>query len=630
MIRPSDAFTLAFTKFKTRKVRTIVTATIASLLFSVLVMAVLVISGIISSARDFTAGGLTERYITSVLSMDDVSYGGSTEVMARAKTIHKQLTIDKAAEAKRLGLDYDPSQEPEPVVDMGNGERYLDENSVAAKQALAEEIKSQPSSFDKIKDLAAPYDPKAVYETQYSQINGQANLMTADGESFNYSDDTGFDPAKGSGLGEGWVYMDQSVTKPFMLSQDQLAEQSNREAIPVIAPYRQVEEALGLKDLPKDASRQDQLQRIKEVRSKAHQVEYQLCYRNSASIDSIEQAKQLKNEISKNQNNPDYIKPSVVYELPTPDSCGAVSIASDSRSAQEKDYDEKLKQLEYKFNPEAEPAQQKVDFRVVGIAPAGPDFESFSTVDGLVQMVAGSSLQGLWVIPNQLYEQLPNKSDYEKFRQVSGSSYGFQNYAMSSAGHLVEFSSVEEAKQFRETAGCSGWDCGSGKPLIQYFGSNSALIDEIMDGATSVLQVAGLVIAGIASIIMLGMVGRVIADSRRETAVFRAIGARRSDINVVYVIYTVMFSLFIALIAIIIGTLLAGWLDISWSDQATVSAQLAFSGAKDDMTFRLINFWPTAIVAVVGLILAAGLLSLLIPLVRNVRRSPLKDMRDDQ
>ena len=119
MIRFTDAFTLAHTKLRTRKVRTIITAAIASLLFSLLVAAILVISGVIGSARSFTEGGLTERYLTSAVVMsagiDGMDEMSSPEIIARAQEIHKQLIADKTAEAKRLGIEYDPKSEPSPV-----------------------------------------------------------------------------------------------------------------------------------------------------------------------------------------------------------------------------------------------------------------------------------------------------------------------------------------------------------------------------------------------------------------------------------------------------------------------------------------------------------------------------------
>ena len=628
MIRLSDAFTLAYTKLKTRKVRSIVTAAIASLLFSLLVVAILVITGVINSARNFTEGGLTERFVTSVVTFQNGDVGGSPKVQARAQQIHEQLIAEKTAEAKRLGIEYDPNSEPKPVEDFGDGDRYLDMSSPAARQAAAEYVSEQPTVVESAKKLAEPYNPIAVYETDYSQIDGEATVMK-DGKEILKRDDQPVGPSDDGGLGAGWVYMDQAVSESFLLPSEQLDRQKNRSAIPIIAPYNYVEKALGLEKLPRSASREDQLERIREVRSRASGVTFDVCYRNHASMQLVEQARQQGDEIKKNENNREYQKPSLIYGLPDPATCGAAPIISDTRSAQEKDYASKLESFETKFNPESQPDQQKISFRVVGIAPGSPDYTTFNTVDGVISMVAGQSLQGLWVVPNHLYEQLPNKSDYEKFRLTSGSNDNFTNPGMYWVGQLVEFGSSEDARGFIDSMSCESAYCNQ-DTIATYFGSNSALIDDITDGSRRVIEVAGLIIAGIAAIIMMGMVGRVITDSRRETAVFRAIGARRIDINAVYIIYTIMFALLIAAISLVIGLAVASWVDISWGDRATVSAQLAFAGAKDGEVFRLIGFSAPALLAAVGLILLAGLLSVALPLARNVRRSPLSDMRDDQ
>lgn len=635
MIRFTDAFTLAHTKLRTRKVRTIITATIASLLFSLLVAAILVISGVIGSARNFMEGGLTERYLTSAVVMpagiDGMDEMSSREIIARAQEIHKQLIADKTAEAKRLGIEYDPKSEPSPVNEIGVaernlvGERYLDESSAAARQALAEYHQSRPSDIEAIRKIAEPFKPKAVYQTEFSALNGRATHMEDGQESFGDDEQNqDQDPYASSGLESGWVYMDQGVTDGFLLPQAKAANFATGEAIPLIAPYDKVEKSLGLKKLPNNASQKERLARISEVRSKASDVVFEICYRNSSSEMLIEQAKRTQSEIAKNQNNPNYKKPNLVYGLPEASSCGPAVVESDTRTQGEKDEAAKLDEFESKFNKDYIPDQQKLTFKVVGIAPSGPEYSNFSTVDGIVSMVAGQSLQGLWVVPSQLYDKLPNKAQLDKFK-TSSQSHTMPAYV----GQLVEFKSSGDAKRFIDDTTCLDIDCDS-HTYAYHFGSNSALTDEISRGSQQVLKVAGLIIASIAAVIMMGMVGRVMSDSRRETAVFRAIGARRGDISLIYLTYTTLFCLVIAALALALGMAIAGWVDSEWSSQATVSAQLAFAGAKDGEVFRLIGFSWSALLAVIGLIVATGLVGVLVPLMRNVRRSPLRDMRDDQ
>ena len=137
-------------------------------------------------------------------------------------------------------------------------------------------------------------------------------------------------------------------------------------------------------------------------------------------------------------------------------------------------------------------------------------------------------------------------------------------------------------------------------------------------------------IAGlIASLIMMGMLSRVIADCRRESAVLEAIGATRNDMRVVYLLYTVLLSLIIATTALGIGLGIALWLDMTYADTLTTQMHLTFITAPLEEQLHLIGFWPELLPAAIGLILFSGLVSMLLPLSRNLTRNPIKDMRDE-
>lgn len=200
--------------------------------------------------------------------------------------------------------------------------------------------------------------------------------------------------------------------------------------------------------------------------------------------------------------------------------------------------------------------------------------------------------------------------------------------AFSGVGVLVEFANATDTRKFVTEQSCNGYDC-RGKLFISYFGSNSVLIEDIMTNATRALQVSGLVVSVVAAILMMGMVGRVVTDSRRETAVFRAIGARRNDIRAVYSIYVTAFALIIAASALAIGTLTAWAISANLSDSLTTSARLMFIESKETAPFSLVGWWPEAVGLLVGLVVFVGLAAMLLPLSRNLVRSPLKDMRDE-
>lgn len=629
MIRLSDGALLALTKLRTRKIRTVVTVVTASLLFGGLVAAVLVIGGVIQSTTNFTKGSLSERYITNVQYFNNASYDpASPTLQARATELYNKLVSDKKADAKRLGVNYDPSTETKPVVKDPSGASYLDTSASTAQQAITEYTATQPTDLARVTQLAAPYHPVKVYELQTSSLPGAMTVMKKGVEDFTAQNTQKQSYASTADISQGWRYLDASLTAPFLLSKAQLAVQQNTNDLPIIAPYSKVEAALNLPALPKNATAADRTKRIAAVREKAATVTFTTCYRNTVSSAQISEAIRVADDIKRHKNDATYEKPALQYGLPTADSCAAAPIIRDVRSSAEKQQAEKELQFKRDFNETVDPVQQKVTFRVVGIGPDGFSAESFSAVDLLVTAMAGSSLQGLWVVPQDLYNALPNKADYARF-EPSAVANPAQTLNFGQGGQLVEFATAADAKAFTTKVGCTGMDCAGTKPLISYFGSNSVLLADIVAAITQGLTIAVLVVALIAALIMMGMVGRVIGDSRRETAVFRAIGAKRNDIRVIYVTYTLFLSSLVAVMALIIGAVTALWVDGQWSARATAQAQVTFIGAHETDQFHLIGLWWQALVVIVAVVIVTGLVSMLLPLSRNLARSPIKDMRDD-
>jgi hypothetical protein len=628
MIRLGDATILALTKLKTRKVRTVVTIVTASLLFSTLTFAIFVAGGVLDSAKRFTSGNLAERYIANVTFSGNEGGSNEQSVRDRANELYPQIIADKKAAAKQLGIEYDPKTEPKPV-EENEGGVYLNSESLAARRALNEYRAKQPTPREKLETIADKYHPKAYFSFGQSTINGQMKLMKEGKEDFAEKANTmGFNPTQD--ITNGWSYLASSVLHPFFVEQKYLDAQENKNDLPVVAPYSKVEAALGLKPLAKNAPPKDRLDRISEVRARAATVTFTTCYRNSASQSQIDQAQQAAREIEQNKNNKDYQKPALIYGLPLANDCAPATVLSDKRTTEEKRNAEKQLEFNRRFGDIVDPIQQKVTARVVGISPDGFDPTSFSSVDVLIAMIAGSSLQGTWAVPQEMYDSLPNKGVYEKFYPTSDVTAPQMTAAyIPASSQLVEFSTAEDARGFMTKEGCTGMDCSATKPFVSYFGSNSVLVQDLTANITTALSYVALAVAIIASLILMGMVGRVISDSRRETAVFRAIGAKRNDIRVIYVTYTIFLSLLIAVATLAIGCGFALWLDGQTSAEATIRAQLTFVGVDPSVEFHLFGIWWQALLAIIGLVVLAGLVSMLLPISRNLARSPIKDMRDD-
>lgn len=632
MISAVDAFILANTKLRTRKVRTVVTAVTASLLFGILLAAIFVLSGALNSAERFTNTGLSNRYIVSYDDFGSGQYDDTPELQARATELYTARIAAKKAEAKRLGIEFDQTSEIRPVDSDGDGKKYINTNAPSAQQAVGEQRAARQPFSEKAKQAAQPYHPIGIYAFLPSINPGVITAMEGGKESFKPKVQDPQQQFNRPGVENGWAYVDEKIVEPFLLDKKVLDTQKNLTDIPVIAPIGKVEAALGLPVLPKDASAQDKLDRISYVRQNAAKATFTVCYRNETSIALIAKTLRDDEEIKKNMANKEFVAPSQQYNLPDESSCGASTVKKDTRTAEEKKYAVKQEEFEKKFDEYQAADQQKITFRVVGVGPSGIDFDSFSTVDGIVSMIAGSTLQGQWIVPSGMFEQMPNRLDYDKFYPKPGdSSSQISTVGMisrSSEGQLIEFGSAEDVKAFYVKNSCASFVCGK-EPYVAYFGSNSVVLDDMKQTITKVLQVAAGIMALIAALVMMGMVGRVIADGRRETAVFRAIGATRNDLRLIYTIYTVLFSMIIVATSLVIGFGLALLLESRYASDISTSMHLAFITAPLEETFHLVGFWPEMLATAAGLIVVAGLVSMQLPLIRNLARNPIKDMRDE-
>jgi hypothetical protein len=360
-------------------------------------------------------------------------------------------------------------------------------------------------------------------------------------------------------------------------------------------------------------------------------LSFSVCYRNEVSAQRLQDAIRVADELRRNKNNKEYVKPSLIYNVPSdPTACSALSVVSDSRTKAEKQLEEKQRQFSARFGAVTEPDQQKITFRVVGLVA---DFRSASppdTVAGLMESLIGSSLQGIAAAPRDMYEQLPSA---DRYKQI------FTPYeAMRALGPsdtlFVEFDTAEAAKRFIDEKGCTTGSDGqcatTEKPfMLMAFGSNSIALDQLKSQFAHVFTIATFIVVGIAIVILGSTVGRLIADGRRETAVFRAIGFKRIDIVLIYGFYTLFLCVLIALFALTVGSLVAVGIDYYFWQDITDQALLAFNAQDLSRQFRLMGLDFLQLGVIVATLFGAGVVSVIIPLLRNVRRNPIRDMRDE-
>lgn len=669
MIRPTESLLLASTKLKTRKIRLVITVVITSLLFAVLAFMAIVTEGIIHSFQSFGTEGYGGRYIVQAAPLTySMGFDTEKEIVDTLLPEQQKIIAAKKAAAKKLNVEYDEkSDQSLPLIAAQNGpgssstQYFPNFSSKLVTEYFKKKNESIPGTgiadFSRLAKNAGAIN---IYSgTQpggsmnFGMPGGQANESVAvivDGKEnlSAYSGTTSqAGPHEPKGVASitslGWRNVDAELLTPFILK-GQTAAAGKDGSLPVIAPYSAAEEILGLKSLPQTATAKEKLQRLSVVRQQIAGKAAELCYRNGASADLLIKALQQQKEISDRKNDKEYVKPSLLYAIPqTP--CGETTISSDKRTTEEKKADANHKSFDEQFGLVEAPAQGVITIRIVGINADinyGAALSPVAILSGLLTSNAGSG----WISPTKAVEANSLASNIQGGTAASAERSKVVYYA--------EFSNVKQMENFIKSQACDGLmqmsmpnggtqsfdPSGKGDTTracidqkkvftVGPFGNSAGAVDKLKQGIWNFSRYVILVVIIMAALIMMGNIGKIIADSRRETAVFRALGAKRLDITQIYITYTVLVSLLVATFGVMLGAIAAGVLSNKYTPDLSVTAVLAYNAQDINREFSLFGLNPGYILAIIGLTVLTGVLAALLPLLANTRRNPIRDMRDD-
>lgn len=651
MISLTDALTLAYTKIKTRRIRLFSIIVSSSILFGVLAAGSLVLNGAMTSFEKFATQGYTSRYILSgnyapyEVDFEASAIPDDPDLVTRAETLEKTVTARKKAEAKRLGIDSIDSDQDKVTTTDQSGAKHLNYNSPIVQQAMREKAAADPyhSSLELFKKQVSGA------KTYYSSIRMRQTASDAprlsvivDGkERQPASDNSSAAPLLGAttsrrGVDEitsEWTLIDAPLLQPFILK-GQTLDVGSDGSIPIIVSYTAAQEMLKLPTLTNKASNQEQKDRLLTVRKDIAGKTFQVCYRNASSASSLQDALAQQSEIHANANKKDYQKPELVY-APNPAPCAAPVVERDARSSETKQYDAKIAEYNKTFG-KAEPTSSTLTFRVIGISP---DKNSPAAMDAgqILSYIMSANTASSWASPLGIRDSSPATRDI-----FADDTTPPQMFGESQVKYYAEFSSASHAQTALTTQSCDQAIKGI-TPLegqvfckrdgrqyqLQPFGSSSLAIENSKKAFAEIQKWAAIVVACLAGISIMGMVGRIIADSRRETAIFRAIGASRLTIAQIYLTYTAFLIVLVSLFALIAGTITAAWVDATLSPSASANALLLFNAQDVSQQFRFIGFDLQSIGFIVLTIACAAFAGALLPIVNNVRRNPINDMRSE-
>jgi len=656
MIRTKQAIKLARTKLKTRPIRLIALLVTMSVMFAGLVFMANLASGVIGSLKTFGQEGFGGRYLVTARS---VTYGtyGDTALVNQLQPKQDQLIAQKKALAKKLGVSYDPSSDTSLYYSSnrngptGNGTTQVINSSPLGLAALDAQNKAIPgTSFESFAAQAKQAGATHFYRSSGSGGNNQGagsvsgnTAVLVDGKE-DYSASSSQSQYAPTGVQSiqtlGWAQMNGSLLQPFLLA-NQTTQVGSDGSIPIVAPYSAAEQVLGLSPLPATATSAQKLQRLIQVRNKIAGKTAQLCYRNYASETLLQKAIQQQADVAANKGKAGYVLPHLQYNLPAA-ACGATTVKSDTRTAEEKKDDANQQTFDDTFNPTPAADQGVISLRIVGLTP---DVEagggSILSVTTMLTDALSSNLGYGWFSPAEAFT--PGTIAAQAQNGL------LADQPMTQQEYYAEFPTLAAANSFTKRANCDTSHVNSigqngvyspnaqldfclsqHRALYVYpYGNNAGAIASFQRTVWKILRFVLLAMVVIATIVMVGTFGKVIADSRRETAVFRALGATRLDISQIYLTYTFLVGLLVTALAFVIGSIGVELLNSRLSAGVSVNAVLAYNARDPHMKFNLAGFGVWYLGAIMVLILAVALLSAIIPLFTNMRRNPIRDMRDE-
>lgn len=651
MIRLTDATILAVTKLRTHRLRTTVTILLASILFGVLIALSLIINGALKSIDNFRSDGLTSRYIVNVNSAINVSdLQGTTrnaDIIDQAKKAYVQLVEKKTSEAKRLNISYSQASDQPPYMTSSDGSgdtlALSDPNGITQK-VLAQKYSGSPAFDDaKLNTLAKHYGAIATFTAESYTLTKGASL-----EVFSEGKEKFYDTSNMTAVDANYVtpildtnltVLPSELTKSFLLPNN-AGWTANSDTLPIILPQDTIERLIGLDKLSTKASAPAKLERLTTVKQHAASLTFDACYRNKASLDLIQQAVQQQAEMTAHSNDKQYQKPSLIYALPDPTKCENPSVISDTRTSTQKRHDANQAIFDEEFNNKKEPISYFVHLKVVGVSPertsssqnsmSTTTTENASNVSDIINnLLATNGVEQ--AIPKVLYDQIPNKTRYaDLFTYTPLYIFGNEDNKI----RYIEFSSAQDAQTFIDEQSCTVQYDNTCKPLGRIYQatlsfSNSAALDDLREKSAQLFNIIALGVMLLATLIMWIAISRTISDSRRETAVFRAIGFGRMDIVTLYITCTLLLCFFIIVLSISIGFIGAHIVDAQFAPQFTAQAQYGFGGIDLSKKVSLIGINRNQLLTIVMACLVTGILSVIFPLLRNVRRNPVRDMRDE-
>jgi ABC-type antimicrobial peptide transport system permease subunit len=162
-----------------------------------------------------------------------------------------------------------------------------------------------------------------------------------------------------------------------------------------------------------------------------------------------------------------------------------------------------------------------------------------------------------------------------------------------------------------------------------YFRDPLASIKQVTSDFKGFIRVVVIILGLIVASSMFVTVSKIISDSERETGVFRAIGAKRTDIASIYLNYALLLATAAFILASMLATLLSLYLTSKYGSSFGYQVAESTNNYSNAGPITLIGINPRELLGIFMIGVGAAFAGTALPILNVLRKDPIKAMRSE-
>jgi ABC-type lipoprotein release transport system permease subunit len=266
-------------------------------------------------------------------------------------------------------------------------------------------------------------------------------------------------------------------------------------------------------------------------------------------------------------------------------------------------------------------------FQIIGIIPLQTQSNnSASNFDELFNDIINAKLYSGALIPINMFKESESFNKYgDIFYTKNINNDIFLKNEVTT--HIISFKSIDDAKDFLNNKSCKIYSDNCEKNWYsEVFGLNFLLISDISSKASSFTLLISIIAAIIVCLMIFLATIKMIMESKKESAIFRAIGAKKKDILIIYLSYIFIITSRVVILSIIIS--LTALLITNNVVSNNITTSLIESGFNN-YSFSLMAFSPSIILYIIIGVYIISLFATIPVSVINIQQNIIANIKDE-